>query len=236
MAFLKIYDVNELPELARVNLSEVKRYAGLMGRNMKDVGETADSFDELIEECIREALPTLSYKVSFLRAPIVWEDGVPKLPFDSHGSHNLAQNLAGCHEVVLFAATVGIGMDRLIARYNRVSPVKALFMQALGAERIESLCDYFNKEIADEAASEGLVTVPRYSPGYGDLPIEVQKVFVVLLDCSRRLGINLNDSLLMSPSKSVTAIIGIKKADGECTEQKESGCSCCTKTDCEYKK
>ena len=56
-------------------------------------------------------------------------------------SADLARYLGGCRRVVLFAATVGVAPDRLIQRYSRVSPSKALVMQAVGAERVEALCD-----------------------------------------------------------------------------------------------
>ena len=52
---------------------------------------------------------------------------------------------------------------------------------------------------------------PRFSPGYGDLPIEIQKDIFRALDCPRRIGLTLNENLLMSPTKSVSAIIGIVK-------------------------
>ncbi|MBR3258643.1 MAG: vitamin B12 dependent methionine synthase, partial [Eggerthellaceae bacterium] len=53
-------------------------------------------------------------------------------------------------------------------------------------------------------------------PGYGDLPLEVQPDLLGLLDASRRLGITLSDSLLMSPTKSVTAIVGLRPAERKC--------------------
>ena len=72
---------------------------------------------------------------------------------------------------------------------------------------------------------------PRFSPGYGDLPLELQKDVFRVLDCPRKIGLSLNESLLMSPSKSVTAIIGIGKGDVEA----ENKCSACEKTDCAYR-
>ena len=79
-------------------------------------------------------------------------------------------------------------------------------MQALGAERVEALCDAFCAEF------EGAKM--RFSPGYGDLPLDTQRALFALLDCPRKLGLTLNESLLMSPSKSVTAIMGLA-AKGE---------------------
>ena len=111
----------------------------------------------------------------------------------------------------MFAATVGVGIDRLITRYSIVSPARSLMLQAIGTERAEALCDLFCREIAEEKAREGSVTCPRFSPGYGDLPLELQKDIFAVLDCPRYIGVSLGESLLMSPSKSVTAIVGVRK-------------------------
>ena len=81
-------------------------------------------------------------------------------------------------------------------------------LQALGSERVEALCDEFEKDIKKELGGEGVFFRPRFSPGYGDLPLEFQKDIFRLLECPRRIGISLGESLLMTPSKSVTAIIG----------------------------
>jgi len=94
----------------------------------------------------------------------------------------------------------------MIAKYGRISPVRALFFQAIGAERIESLCNAFCKDIKKD-----LNITPRFSPGFGDLPLELQKDIFFALQPHRNIGLTLNESLLMSPSKSVTAIIGIKR-------------------------
>jgi 5-methyltetrahydrofolate--homocysteine methyltransferase len=53
------------------------------------------------------------------------------------------------------------------------------------------------------------------------------------LDCNRKIGLTLNDSLLMSPSKSVTALIGVAKT--ACRHASEK-CVLCYKTDCVFRK
>ena len=93
----------------------------------------------------------------------------------------------------------------MIAKYGAISPSRAFMLQAIGAERIEALCNKFNSEISAKSQ-----TAPRFSPGYGDLPIELQREIFLALDCPKRIGLTLNQSLLMSPTKSVTAIIGIR--------------------------
>ena len=134
---------------------------------------------------------------------------MPILPFAST-SKGLAKCLAGSTQVVMMAATVGIGPDRMAARYERTHPAKALLLQAFGAERVEALCDHFCSQIACEQAQAGRRITARFSPGYSDLPLETQRDFVRILDCSRQIGVTLGEGLLMSPTKSVTAIFGIR--------------------------
>ena len=227
---VKTYDPADHPSLSEINRSEVMRYGGMMtSRSPVPLAVSEDddmaAVDALIDECISEALPLITYKVCYRYTDVTWDGDQPVLPFDTYGSKNLAHVMQDCTEAVMFAATIGVGIDRLIAKYNRISPSKALIMQALGAERVEALCDLFNAEVAAEAGdvapvdgtadfagADASVTMslrPRFSPGYGDLPLAVQREFMTLLDCAHLIGINLNESLLMSPSKSVTAIIGI---------------------------
>ena len=153
----------------------------------------------------------LSFRVGFLVVSLEWdEEGFPVFPF-AQRSEKLRKTIEECDKAVLFAATIGSGIDRLIRRYEKSDPKLGLLLQGLGAERVESLCDAFNDEVTSICKSLGRETRMRYSPGYGDLPIEVQREFLPLLDAERRLGITLSESCLMAPSKSVTAIIGVKK-------------------------
>jgi cobalamin-dependent methionine synthase I len=172
---------------------EILRYAGVRGE--------APEIEAILEECIREAEDKLVYKVCYGEFSVSF--------FDSVDSKDLKKHLESCDKVIIFAATVGIGIDRLIARYSSISPTKSLLFQAIGAERIEALCDEFNSEFCGS----------RFSPGYGDLPLEFQKEIFKVLDCPKRIGLTLNESMLMSPSKSVTAIIGAKNEDNRIFEK-----------------
>lgn len=217
IVYLKTYSA---PPIDR---KEILRYAS--------AAEGLSEVEHLLDACLEELGDKLTYKVCFCELPIEKKvDGV-NLGFAEVTSEDLKKNLDGCERIVLFAATVGIAIDRLIARYKRSSPAKALLLQAIGAERIEALCDVFNHEIADEKKREGLYTRPRFSPGYGDFSIAHQKKIFDVLDCPRKIGASLNESLLMSPSKSVTAIIGLSKHPSE----RISGCKAFQKN-CSYRR
>lgn len=179
-----------------VNMKEILRYAG-----SKEIESTA-------RECLAEAEGKLSYKVCYAIVNVSVKDEDVDMDFAKVHSKDLAKNLNGCDSAVIFAATIGTGIDRLITKYSRISPSRALCFQAIGSERVESLCDAFEDEIKKELSKGEMFFKLRFSPGYGDLSLEVQKEIFSLLDCPRKIGISLGDSLLMTPSKSVTAIIG----------------------------
>ena len=203
------------------NERECLRYAGA------NIQLVSDEEMALFEACRKEVENKLSYKVCWGRFSIRCTEDMLEFASLQTTSKALRKNLEGCEEVIVFAATIGLEIDRLIRRYSNLSPAKALFFQAIGAERIESLCDTF----CDELKKEGLQLRPRFSPGYGDLPLELQKDVFRVLDCPRKIGLSLNESLLMSPSKSVTAIIGI----GGGAEEVKNKCSACQNMDCAYR-
>jgi len=184
-----------------IDRGEILRYMG--STDTPDVSA-------LLNDCLAETLDVLSYRSCWLELPIIRDGDILDLTFTRTSSKALAKNLHGCDRFVLFAATIGIGIDRLIMRYGKISPAKAFCIQAIGAERIESLCDMINNGV-----SQKYNTRPRFSPGYGDLPLSVQNDIFRILDCSRKIGLSLCESGLMSPTKSVTAIIGIKSSSKE---------------------
>lgn len=184
-------------ELPSVDTREALRYAGVSSSNF-DLEELRLRLDEAI--ALSEG--KLNPRVCFCELDVS--------SCDFLGSLDVRKNLRRSQSIILFAATVGIELDRLIAKYSVLSPATALLLQALGNERVEALCDAFNEDMRKKKLSQGFCLRPRFSPGYGDLPLEYQKTVFELLSPSR-IGITLNDSYFMTPSKSVTAIIGVEK-------------------------
>ncbi len=180
--------VAEFPQ-PPVNRKEIFRYL-----NAQD-----SRLEALVDECLEELLPLLSYRVCSAPFPLTFGETTVDLGFALTDSKDLRKNLRGCNEITVFAATVGIAPDRLLARYQVISPAKALCINAIATERIEALCDAFTQ-------TQGKCR-PRFSPGYGDLPLELQRQIFAALEPGN-IGLTLNESLLMSPAKSVTAIIG----------------------------
>lgn len=180
------------------NKKEILRYA--------DCKDLSPEIEMLLDECIEEATKTLSYKTCYCILPINISGNTIDFGAFKVNSEKLTINLKKCEKAVLFGATLGTDIDRLIMKYGKLSPTKALFFQAIGATMIEALCDEFCKDIKSEL---NINLKPRFSPGYGDLDLSCQKSIFKLLNCSKNIGLTLNNSLLMSPTKSVTAFVGI---------------------------
>ena len=180
---------------------EILRYAGMS----KDARPEA-----LMLSCLEE-LGEIRGRICWRRFPVIRTAEGMDLGFCRTPSVSLGINLQGCSSLILFAGTLGLDIDRLLAKYGRLSPAKALWFQAIGAAGVEALCDAFCEDVKALAGQAGspVRTKPRYSPGFGDFGLEYQPFIFEALDCPRTIGLTLTDSFLMSPTKSVTALIGI---------------------------
>ncbi len=202
-----------------IDRDEVRRYAG-----MKTITPEVDA---LLDEVIAECSPLFTYTVCFTALPLTVQDAVADFGAFAVRSQSLCRAFCGCRRAVAFAATIGLSTDRLLTKYTHAAPAKAVLLSALGTERVERLCDAFAQDIAVEYGC----TTSRFSAGYGDCPLSLQRDLFRVLDPARRIGVTLNDSLMMSPVKSVTALIGI--GDNEGTPH---GCAACDKTDCVHRR
>lgn len=192
-------------DLETVNRREIAGYLGIKN------GEPDEKMRGLIEECLLELNEKVSPKHVFRVFPLVLCADEETIDFTCFPvkSRNLYRNLAGCEEVLLFAATIGQGADFIIRRYEKTKMSRALVCQAAAAAMIEAYCNELNDNWKREYEAKGCFLKPRFSCGYGDFALAHQKDFLRVLEMEKHLGIHLNDALLMVPTKSVTAVIGI---------------------------
>lgn len=191
------------PEVFRLNppeapLDEVLRYMGA-----KPVGT---SVCQLAENALQTVQSAAQCKACFLRLPLLRSDKTIHAGSLVLKSEGLSKNLKGCAEVFLFAATLGHTVDREIASAAFLSPAKALALDAAATALIESVCDAICTRLSASAESP---LRPRFSPGYGDLPLSTQKPIAELLRMATLLGASLSSDYIFRPAKTVTAFAGI---------------------------
>ena len=197
-------------------------YKRILANN--DSGELSSAFSECLAECDRVIVPKACYMLLPLKS------NGSELDFGAFvlSSEGLSKNLGDSQFCAVMGATVGIGIDRVIAKYSALSPLKAWICQLIGSAYIENWCDRLCEQIKKET---GMFLKPRYSPGYGDLQLTEQTKLFKILDLPKNCGITLPDSFIMRPSKSVTAFAGLSDRP-YCPVNK---CSLCNKIDCEYR-
>lgn len=209
-------------------IKEAIRYLGY-GRHAVDdqtLALIADSFGKLQEAAGRKSV----YRMFDL---VREDEETVEFASIKVNSKSLGRNLRGCNKIILFAATLGIKVDQLITRASLTDMAGAVILQACAAAMLEEYCDECQEKIAEEIRSDGYYLRPRFSPGYGDFSIAHQTEVIRVLDCAKKIGLTLTKSCMMSPTKSVTAVIGASCTDEHCHQE---GCEVCEKKDCTYRR
>ncbi len=188
----------------------------------------------MIRECFaqlkRTAKKRIVYRVFDLH---LGEDGNIEIGNMRIESRSLSKNLKGCEKVILLGATLGVETDLLMKRYSCTDMARAVVLQACGAAFLEEYLDGSQQEIAREMAEEGYYLRPRFSPGYGDFYILHQREILSMADTARRIGLTMTEGSMLTPTKSVTALIGLSRKQEDCHIK---GCEACQKTDCAYRR
>lgn len=204
--------------LDRLNRREALRYMG--GGNAGPNKTIEELMDGCEAELLRVARPKYLYKVI-------------NLPCEEIISgEDIRRHLNGCNEAALMCATLGTEADKLI-RVAQVSDMaRAVVLDSMASVAIEQVCQKVDALLASRFPDRYFTF--RYSPGYGDYPIELQKTFLRILDAPRKIGLSLSESCLLIPSKSVTAIAGLSHAP---VERGRRGCAVCSlRKTCQYRK
>lgn len=148
-------------------------------------------------------------------------------------SKNLSRNMMGCEKAVLLGATLGISIDLLMKRYSITDMARTVVMQSCAAAVLEAFLDECEEKIRREAAQAGYFLRPRFSPGYGDFSIAHQGTLLRMLDTAKTIGLTMTAGSMLTPTKSVTAVIGWSKKAEPCDKK---GCEVCEKIDCLYRR
>ena len=211
--------------MIHVPREEALRYLGCGG------AEPDEATAALLEARIQAVEEAADPRWTALEVPLTLRPGMVALGDWSIRSEKLRSHLEGCTSALLFGATLGVGVDRLIARSAAGRVAQAAVDQAVAAALIEAVCDDACDQLTKQYPSKYLR--PRFSPGYGDFPLTDQPELLRRLDGPRKIGLTATDSCLLAPIKSVTAVIGVADTPGKCHA---GGCATCSKTNCAFRR
>lgn len=205
-----------------IDINEAYRFLG--GRGSPDE-ESRIALEKASDEVLKIASPRVIKKICKLRN----ENGFYLEGTDIKlQGKSISALLHNCDSCAIFCATLGTGVDTLIRQWQLRELAFAATLDACANCAVESLCNIINEEIKSEYCSIGQFVTDRFSPGYGDFPLELQGSFCAVLDTQRKIGVAVGDSGLMIPLKSVTALIGISKQP---QQSRDTGCADCIKLD-----
>lgn len=204
--------------LTKLNREEALRYMGQSDGKCNEQLETILDVGE--EKLLQAAQPKYLYKV-FDITPAEQGIALCNTSFVLQGQ-DIKNHLMHCEKAVLLCATLSAGVDALIRREELRDVLLALAVDCLASTAVEQLCDKVELLIKEQFLEYEMTW--RYGIGYGDLPISQQRDFLNLLNAPKHIGLNVTQSNILTPRKSVTAIIGLSK---EKIEQTKRGCAVC---------
>ena len=167
--------------------SEILRYLGYKNIAPR---EDIDAVIARVEKEVEAVTVPRTVKAEVDASSLLWD------------SNTVKKAMHGCKKAVIFAATLGAGVDRLIMQKECSNISEAVVAQAVAAALIEEVCD----ELQGEYKS-----YPRVSPGYGDFPLASQKDILKMLETGTKIGLSMTEAMMLVPTKSVTAIFAIKE-------------------------
>ena len=205
-------------ELSAINRAEVLRYLG------NSRAEMTERMTFLLDECESEIIATATPKYLY-KTVSLGESGLLV-------GESITRHMQNCENAVVICATLGAGVDKLIRTAQVTDMAKTVVLDAMASAAIEQVCNKLDGVIAEQ--NEGKFLTWRFSPGYGDYPIDLQKDFLTILDAPRKIGLCTNDNSILTPTKSVTAIMGVSDTP---LEQKRRGCASCNMAKiCKFRK
>lgn len=189
-----------------VRQEDVLRALGY-GEAEPDAG-TACRLKAAVDKLLAVATPRYTYKEFEIERKGGLSVGGVELP-----GQDIAVHLQGCHACAAMALTLGSGVDAAIRAAEASDMAEAVLMDTAASVLAEQYADEVSRLLGKQAADRGKHITGRYSPGYGDLPVALQPAFVKLLDASRAIGLSTSaHSFIMTPRKSITALVGIADA------------------------
>lgn len=216
--------------LAKVNKEDIYRYLNAK----QEIDVTWKTFiDEIILEVMDLIAPVYTSVMSRLECD---KDRIKLIDYGfEFTSRQFSKHIEGSKNLLIVAATIGHGIERKIKYYFTSNPTRAIIIDACGSAIIEAYCDCIEEVLLSEAAKDFKGFTPRFSPGYGDLTLGVQRKMFEQFEFSKKTGIHLSQGDLMIPQKSVVFLIGNETGQRDDVLKCTHKCGLCTLKNCIYR-
>ena len=191
--------------LEALDKKEIYRYLGCPPEEKHPVPE----LEQLVDGCIARVLAASAPRTVF--SPALELNAQPQLHAATLplAGEDIGLHLQHCTHVILLAVTLGAQLDAMIRRAEAMDMAQAVVMDAAASVAVEQAAQQAEESLRTQLAAEGRYLTGRYSPGYGDFPLTVQREVLHLTDAGRKIGLTVTPSNIMTPRKSITAVLGV---------------------------
>ncbi len=203
-----------------IDRAQALRYLGVLGDADPATAAMMDRAQRALETAAQPRAVTMQASCEELREYLQGRD------VDRH--------LKGCARCVLLGCTLGAEVDRIARAAAAEDMAYAVVLDAMASVLAEAAADEAEHRLRESFREQGLFLTGRFSPGYGDWPIQVQNDLIRLLDASRKIGLCATATHLLVPRKSITAVLGISEHP---VTGRLAGCgNCALREKCSYRK
>ena len=204
----------------KIDKGEALRYLGYKG------GEISADIHCMVECCIQETIQIESSRYVCRIFALERADGLLLLQGSTCTlqGNAIREHLKDCDQCALIAATLGSEFDFSLRTAQIRDMSRAVILDSCGSAAVENICDQIEDRLRIDARKQELYLTDRFSPGYADMPLSMQKGICDVLDTKRKMGLYINDSHILIPRKSVTAVIGLSKIP---QQARVRGCAFC---------
>ena len=216
-------------EHPHIDRDEVLRFLGYAGQQLDD--ELVGWMEDVIAGLERDICPQGLWRVFAVDASGTDGDGMPCIALAGSSvvlqGRDIYRHLKDARWCALLACTLGAGCERELRTLSAQQPARAVVYDAAASAYAEAAVRAMDAQVRERVAALGLSANWRFSCGYGDCPLDAQGQILATLDAGRRLGLTVTRTMLMVPSKSVTAMIGLFEGQAHAADDARPSCATC---------
>lgn len=209
-----------------ISVDDIARYMSPNGSELPDL---------FIDIASVELKKIKDYKVNFgyeIYTSKIYTDTIRVENTELNVGKYTSKVLTNSEYLALFACTVGNELEEYFREKQYQNDMtEAYISDIIGTLIVEKTLGQLTDCVKDLAKTNSLKITNTQSPGNCGWDIKDQKKLFQLLP-KKYLGISLNESGMMHPSKSISGVIGI----GENVKFKHTNCKSCPSANCMYRK
>jgi len=198
----KFLEVNKIRgfkiKIRKREILRILRYTS----NVENISETIEKkIQEQVEAAYELIKPSVIYN-TVPRTSREFDEIRKEIVVGSGKVNEMIEKSAG---FTMLAATIGSELEKRVDEIKEQDMTDAFILDAAGSEAVEQSANFVSRILNEEAEKQECSIGLRFSPGYGDWPLEASRKILRKIPVEK-IDIEMTDSGIIRPRKSITAI------------------------------